>query len=449
MKAAVLLASLLTGWSLTGAAAEAREPPAGNDPALEFFESRIRPILAEHCLSCHGPEKQRGGLRLDSREGVLKGNAAGPVLIPGHPDQSRLIRAIGYDGRIKMPPPGKLPPEAIADLKTWVRMGAPWPQDQKAGTLQVQTPAEAWKNHWAFQPLRPPVVPAVKQSAWVRSPVDAFILARLEEKGLTPAPPADRRTLLRRATFDLIGLPPTPQEIADFEADRSPDAFARVIDRLLASPQYGERWGRYWLDVARYADTKGYVFTEERKFPCSYSYRDYVIRSFNEDLPYNQFILQQLAADQLPLGEDKRPLAAMGFLTLGNRFMNNPHDIIDDRIDVVTRGLLGLTVSCARCHDHKFDPIPTRDYYSLYGVFASCAEPTVPPLFADPPKTPQYLAFQKELDKREAKLRDFVRAKRKQVIDGAMTRVAEYLLAAHARRGQPKTDEFMLLADGN
>ena len=194
----------------------------------------------------------------------------------------------------------------------------------------------------------------------MKNPIDAFILAKLEEKGLAPSKPADRRTLIRRVSFDLIGLPPTPEEVEAFVADPSPDAYEKLVDRLLASPHYGERWGRHWLDVARYADTKGYVFTEERRYPYAYTYRDYVIRAFNEDLPYDQFIVQQLAADRLPLGDDKRPLAALGFLTLGRRFLNNQPDIIDDRIDVTMRGLLGLTVGCARCHDHKFDPIPTR-----------------------------------------------------------------------------------------
>ncbi len=264
------------------------------------------------------------------------------------------------------------------------------------------------ERHWAFQPVKNPSPPVVRQRDWPRTSVDPFILAKLEARGLTPSARADRRTLLRRVTFDLLGLPPTPEEIAAFEADRSPEAWAKVVDRLLASPHYGERWGRYWLDVARYADTKGYVFFEEEAYPWAWTYRDYVIRAFNEDLPYDRFIVQQLAADQLPLERDRRPLTAMGFLTLGGHFMSNPHDIIDDRIDVVTRGLLGLTVTCARCHDHKFDPIPTKDYYSLYGVFASSVEPMEPPLFADPPKTPAYESFRKELEKREKALADFV-----------------------------------------
>jgi hypothetical protein len=250
-------------------------------------------------------------------------------------------------------------------------------------------------------------------------------------------------------TFDLIGLPPTPEEIDTFVKDESADAFARVVDRLLASPHYGERWGRHWLDVARYADTKGYVFFETAELPWAYTYRDYVLRAFNDDLPYDRFVIEQLAADRLELRTDRRPLTALGFLTAGGRFMNNPHDILDDRIDVVTRGLLGLTVTCARCHDHKFDPIPQKDYYALYGVFASSAEPEVPPLFAEPPATPEYAAFQKELAAREQKLAEFVAAKRNQVMDTARTRAADYLMAAHACRDQPSTEEFMLIADGS
>jgi hypothetical protein len=323
--------------------------------------------------------------------------------------------------------------------------------------------ADDAKSHWAFRPVSRPAPPAVKDGAWPRTSVDRFILAKLEEKGLKPSPTADRRTLIRRATFDLLGLPPTPEEVAAFEADTAPDAYERLIDRLLASPHYGERWGRFWLDVGRYADTKGYVFFEEANFPWAWTYRDYVIRAFNDDLPYNRFILEQLAADKLvgqvsnlPSGEgrqvgnlphDKR-LTALGFLTLGGRFMNNAHDIIDDRIDVVTRGLLGMTVACARCHDHKYDPITQRDYYALYGVFASCAEPTIPPLFADPPDTKEYAAFAKELQAREAKLTEFVRAKHDELVKSAQVRVAEYLMAANAQRDQPTTEEFMLIADG-
>jgi hypothetical protein len=421
---------------------------AGSPPQADFFERRVRPILSQHCFSCHGPKKHMSGLRLDSRAGLLEGGDRGPAVVPGDPGQSLLVKAVRQQGGLKMPRRGKLSAQAVADLAAWVKMGAPWPQEKV-----VAGPApkgdEAWKRHWAFQPVRKPVPPTVKDTAWPADPVDRFVLARLEAKGLKPSPPADRRTLMRRVYFDLLGLPPTPEEVAAFEADPAPDAFARLVERLLASPHYGERWGRYWLDVARYADTKGYVFFQGSDFPWAWTYRDYVVRAFNEDLPYDQFIVQQLAADRLPLGSDRRPLTALGFLSLGGRFMNNRHDILDDRIDVVCRGLLGLTVTCARCHDHKFDPISQKDYYALYGVFASCEEPAVPPLFEPPPRTPQYAAFDRELKAREKKLTDFVKEKRALLVQGARRRAADYMMAAHALRDQPATDDFMLIADGS
>jgi mono/diheme cytochrome c family protein len=429
---------------LRAAAADDQKATTVTPQQAEFFEKQVRPVLAGNCFSCHGPDKQKGGLRLDSLPALLKGGDDGPVVVPGNPEKSVLIQAVRYTGDVKMPPKGKLPASALAALTAWVQMGVPWPQ------TQTTTRAGAsWREHWAFQPVRNPTVPAVTHAGAALAPLDRFILAQLEEKGLTLSPQADRRTLIRRATFDLIGLPPTPEEVAAFEADPAPDAFARLVDRLLASPHYGERWGRYWLDVGRYADTKGYVFFQEAEFPWAYTYRDYVIRAFNEDLPYDRFIMEQLAADQLALGADKRPLTALGFLTLGGRFMNNQQDILDDRIDVVTRGLLALTVTCARCHDHKFDPIPSQDYYSLYGVFASTQEPTVPPLFADPPATEAYGKYARELQTREAKLTEFVRAKHEELVQSARKRVAEYMLAAHRLRSQPRTDDFMLIADGN
>jgi mono/diheme cytochrome c family protein len=427
-----------------GRAAEVRlrTPTAAE---ADFVERRVRPVLVENCVGCHGPKKQMGGLRLDSPEGMRAGGDSGPALRPGDADGSLLVRAVRHAGDLKMPPKKKLPPHAIDALAAWVQMGAPWPAAAPAGAGQ----AEAWKKHWAFRPVKDRPPPAVKQAGWARTSIDRFILAALEAKGLTPSPEADRRTLIRRVTFDLTGLPPTPEEMDAFEQDARPDAWGRVVDRLLASPRYGERWGRHWLDVARYADTKGYVFFEEPAFPWAWTYRDYVMRAFNADLPYDRFVLEQLAADRLPLGDDRRPLTALGFLTLGGHFMNNVQDILDDRIDVTTRGLQGLTVSCARCHDHKFDPIPSRDYYSLYGVFASSVEPAVPPLFAEPPRTREYEAFRKELEKREAKLAEFLQARRVHVVEGARKRAAEYLLAAHALRGQPRTDDYMLIADGN
>ena len=411
MKSNCLFAALcpIAALAFTPATHAQTSAVATSPQALEFFEKQVRPVLADHCFSCHGEKKQKGGLRLDSRAALLRGGDDGPVVTPGDPEKSALIRAIRRDGDLKMPPKGKLADPAVAALTEWVKMGAPWPDTSRpaANAVAGDPIAEARRSHWAFQPVRRPAPPTVKNPGRLQTPVDRFVLARLEAEGMQPSPPADRHTLIRRATFDLLGLPPTPEEVAAFEADASPDAFARVVDRLLASPAYGERWARHWLDVARYADTKGYVFTEERRFPYAYTYRDYAIRAFNADLPYDQFIVQQLAADRLPLGTDNRSLAAMGFLTLGRRFLNNTHDIIDDRIDVVSRGLLGLTVTCARCHDHKFDPIPTADYYSLYGVFASSVEPPQLPTIAAAESSEASRAFERELGALQAEVDKF------------------------------------------
>ncbi len=355
------------------------------EPAqAEFFETKIRPVLANNCYSCHSDKKQKGGLRVDGKALLLKGGDSGPALVEKDPAKSLLIKAVKHMGDLQMPPGKKLKDEEIADLEAWVKMGSPWPNDApKAAT--TTTPdggyviSEAQRKFWSFQPVRNYAPPKVKNGGWISNPVDAFILAKLEARGLAPAKIADKATLIRRATFDLHGLPPTPDEVQSFVGDATPNAYEKVIDRLLASPRYGERWGRHWLDVARYADTKGYVFQEDRNYPNAFQYRDWVIRAFNEDLPYDQFIIQQLAADRLPDGDPRR-LAAMGFLRVGRRFLNQQPDIIDDRIDTAMRGFQGLSVACARCHDHKFDPIPTQDYYSLYGVFASSTEPPDTPI---------------------------------------------------------------------
>jgi hypothetical protein len=419
--------ALLAAWPATAAAAEP------TPQALEFFENKVRPLLARKCWSCHGPQKQRAGLRLDGHAALLKGGDTGPAVIPGQPDQSLLIRAVRQDGDLKMPPKGRLTAEELESLTAWVRMGAPWPADAAGGI--ASTVEEVRRRHWAFRPVHKPPVPAPRPADWVQTPVDAFVLAKLQSKGLTPAARADRRMLIRRLSFDLLGLPPSPEEVQAFEADTSPQAYEKLVERLLASPAYGERWGRHWLDVARYADTKGYVFTEERRFPYSYTYRDWVIRAFNEDLPYDQFVVRQLAADRLPLGKDRGPLAALGFLTLGRRFLNNRPDIIDDRIDVTMRGLQGLTVSCARCHDHKFDPIPTRDYYSLYGVFASSVEPGELPLLGRPVRTPQALAFEAELKKRTDAVEEYQKAHKAELSAGN-AKVREELVALRKKADQ-------------
>ncbi len=434
-------AGVMLGMAVAGQFhnAVAAEPDAAG---VEFFEKKIRPVLIENCLKCHSRdsgEKLKGGLALDTREGVLKGGETGPAVVPGNLEKSLLIRAVRYaDENLQMPPKNKkLPAQQIADLETWVRMGAPDPRSGKlaGGGPPLSDPAKV-RDHWAFKPVRKPAVPAVKNAAWVKLPVDAFVLAKLEAKGMTPSPAADKATLLRRVTYDLTGLPPSVAAVERFVADASSQAFERVVEGLLKSPQYGERWGRHWLDVARYADTKGYLAgDEQRRFAFSYTYRDYVIRAFNEDLPFDRFVTEQLAADLLPLGEDKRPLAALGFLTLGRRFLNNPHDIIDDRIDVVTRGLMGLTVQCARCHDHKYDPVTAKDYYGLYGVFASSREPAEKPLLGAAVAAPkEYAAYLAEKKKREGELENYRAEQLEKALGELRKRAGEYLLAAHEAR---------------
>jgi cytochrome c553 len=393
---------------------------------IQFFENKIRPVLANNCYKCHSQqaEKVKGGLLLDTKEGVLKGGENGPVIVPGDPEKSVLIKAVRYtDPDLQMPPPRgggkKLSDSEVADLAAWVKMGAP---DPRMATAAQKAWSDASKKHWAWQPVSKPAVPEVNPESfrgWPKTPIDNFILAKLEEKELKPNPPADKRTLIRRATFDLIGLPPTVEEVEAFVKDESPDAFAKVVDRLLASPHYGERWGRHWLDVARYSDTKGQVRRqrEDANYPFAWTYRDYVIRSFNEDKPYNVFIIEQIAADKLPAtAHNPANLAALGFLTLGDRFMGMQNDIINDRIDVVTKGFLGLTVTCARCHDHKFDPIPTKDYYSLHGIFASCAEPENEPVISKIVAGGDYSDYYKtrmELDRAKKTIEDEFREARR------------------------------------
>ena len=431
-------------------AARAADTGAFPREALDYFETKVRPVLLDRCYSCHdgsGTKAVKGGLRLDTREGLLKGGESGrPAIVPGKPGESPLIVAVKWgDPKFKMPPKPehRLTDEQVANLEAWVQMGAPDPRT--GASEQGGAPAgNAATSHWAFQKPTEPVVPAMKRGDCVKSPIDAFVLAKLEQKGLAPAPPADKRSLIRRATFDLTGLPPTPAEVAAFEADSSPEAFAKVVDRLLSSPHYGERWGRFWLDVARYADTKGYVFEEERRFPFSYTYRDWVIRAFNDDLPYDQFVVQQIAADKLPPGEDKTPLAAMGFLTIGRRFLNNQPDIIDDRIDVVTRGTMALTVQCARCHDHKFDPVPIEDYYSLYGVFSSSQEPREQPVIGKAEQSAKYAEFEKELAKKRAAVDEFLKKQHAEVVPKLRTAdgIKAYLAAVYEFENQREKDRM-------
>lgn len=361
---------------------------------LIFFENKVRPLLADHCYECHGEKKQKGGLRLDSQPGWQKGGESGAVIVPGNPDTSLLIEAIHYKNEdLQMPPKQPLSAPAIAILTEWVRRGAPDPRlttPVATGTkIIAMTPAEA-RSHWAYQPITFPPVPVLPNAAPQLNALDQFVRARLAQEGLTPNPPADPRTLVRRAYLTLIGLPPSFERVEQFAAQPTPAAFAELVDQLLARPEYGQRWGRHWLDVARYSDTTEKSVDGERRIPFAHTYRDYVIESFNTDRPFNQFILEQIAADRLPAAA-KPDLRALGFLTVGRRFEGNieaPNLIIDDRIDTIGRGVLGLTLACARCHDHKFDAIPTADYYSLVGILASSHEPmdlpeVGPPLTSD------------------------------------------------------------------
>jgi hypothetical protein len=364
-------------------AAPAAEPSAEQ---TEFFEKKVRPVLAESCFKCHSDKvKVRGGLRLDSRAAILKGGDNGPAIVPGSPEKSRLIEAVSYkNSELTMPPKGKLPGPVLADLSAWVKMGAPWPNDGgDTGTAKTSSFDLAGRKraHWCWQPVRPQTAPAVKDAAWPRGPVDRFILAKLEEKGLHPAAPADRRTLLRRVTFDLTGLPPTPEEIDAFLADRSPDAYSKVVDRLLESPSFGERWARHWLDLVRYGETRGHEF--DPNIPNAYQYRDYVVRALNADVPYDQLVREHVAGDLLPKPR-RNPVEGFNESIIGSGFwflgeeVHSPVDVrqdqadrFDNRIDVFGKTFLGLTVACARCHDHKFDAISSKDYYALYGILSS------------------------------------------------------------------------------
>jgi hypothetical protein len=409
----------LTALLVATALVRAEQQQAG----LDYFEREVRPILADTCFKCHGADKQESDLRLDSRASLLAGGISGPAIVPSQPEQSLLVTAIRHFGDLKMPPQAKLTEPQIAAITHWVKLGAPWPSERLA---QSKKPDSA-RQHWAFQPVIDPPVPIVAGND-SPNPIDAFIQEKIATTGLTKSYPADRRTLARRVSFGLTGLPPTYDEIVAFERDSSDRAYENLIDRLLCQPQYGEHWGRHWLDVARYSDTKGYVYAREQRFWVhAWVYRDWVVQALNDDLPYNRFLLLQIAADQAA-PDDPAALAAMGFLTLGRRFLGVSREIIDDRIDVVTRGTMGLTVACARCHDHKYDPIPTRDYYSLYGIFQSCSEQMLP--IAEPHRDdPQSLKFVAELANRREKLAETMAARRFETASRNRQRAGDYLAA--------------------
>ncbi len=393
---------------------------ASADATIDFFEREVRPVLVLRCQQCHGPKKQSGGLRVDSLSALLDGGDRGPAIVPGDASESVLVQAIRHsEDDLQMPPKGRLSDREKASIERWIELGAPWPKG-----METTEAVEDHRSHWAFQKLVRPDVPGLQDDDWAENRVDAFIKSRLDAAGLSPSPPADRRTLIRRAHYALTGLPPSIESVQRFVADPDPSAYVHLVDRLLQSPAYGEHGARHWLDLARYSDTKGYVYArEERHWIHSWTYRNWVAGALNENMPYDRFLLLQLAADQV---DDRRrgDLAAMGFLTLGRRFLGASRDIIDDRIDVVCRTMLGLTVSCARCHDHKYDPIPTSDYYSLYGVFDSCSERRV--LLEGQQGSQE---FRTGLNERQDALDQKLQASREEWSGRCRERVADYLHA--------------------
>jgi hypothetical protein len=405
----------------------ARGAPA--DPA-DFFESRVRPLLAKKCFACH-TDAHSGGLTMRSRESLLQGGNSGPAIVPGNPDQSLLMQAVRQTHpRIKMPPQGKLDPEEIAAIETWVKAGAVWP-DAKEGApaaTQAYVIRPEQRRFWSFQPVRKAPLPEVKNRARVKSPIDAFILAKLEAAGLAPAPPADKRTLIRRATLDLHGLPPTPEEIDNFVIDSSPDAFAKVVDRLLASPRYGERWARYWLDVARYSDDQLNA-TQDVPLQNAFRYRDWVVKAFQDDMPYDLFVKAQIAGDLLD--HSKQLIAGLGFYAL-----SPSPEFHEDRVDATGRGFLGLTVACAECHNHKYDPIATRDYYSLLGIFENTEDTEIP--LVPQPEVDRYQKQKKELEAEQSALKKFLETERHQLVDVLANQTAAYVTAAWSVLGPQK-----------
>jgi mono/diheme cytochrome c family protein len=442
----VVLASSPAIFAADNLQPDQQKPEAAQE---EFFEAKVRPVLADNCMECHGAEKHKGGLRLDVRAAMLKGGDTGPAVVPGKPEESPLIEAIRYEREVQMPPKKKLKAEEIAALTDWVKRGAFWPEPRpglnpgpamispSSATGLSHTPDGSVQNNsfWSFQPVSHPTPPPVRDSAWPCSPIDQFILAKLYETGLSPSPPVDKATLIRRAYFDLIGLPPTPKEIESFVNDNRPTAFAAVIDILLASPHYGERWGRYWLDVARYGEDQAHSF-QPRLYPNGYRYRDWVVRALNNDIPYDHFIVEQIAGDLLDGPGRLERLAALGFFACGPVYYGDSkkHDQYADRIDTLTRGFLGLTVACARCHDHKYDPIPTTDYYALAGVFASTDYVEVPA--APKEQVEAYDKAQAAIQAKDKEITSYLKAEAarlKQQVTGNQLKQIERMLPAEGK----------------
>lgn len=389
----------------------------------EFFEAKIRPLLATNCHSCH-TDGALGGLRLDSREGLLKGGKSGAVVVPGKPEDSLLMQAVRRTHvRLKMPPVGALTSAEVEAMADWIRRDLPWPEQREkvAATNTRLTPQQ--RAFWSFQPVKNAAPPKVKNEAWVRTSVDRFILARLEAARLSPVGPAAARAWLRRVTLDLTGLPPTPAETDAFLGDKSPAAKAKVVDRLLASPHYGERWARHWLDLARYSDGQ-LAASEDTPLPNAWRYRDWVVDAFNRDLPYDLFVKAQIAADLLP--EAKEHMAGLGFQALGEG--------ANDQLDVTTKVFLGMTVGCAQCHDHKYDPIPTKDYYSLLGIFSSSKTDKHPLVPAG--EVERYQTQKKKIDDLRELRTDYLAEQTKQLVDLLARDTARYLVASYKNQSE-------------
>jgi hypothetical protein len=417
---------------------------AAEDPA-EFFEMKVRPLLARNCYACHTTSPM-SGLHLDSRENILKGGSRGPAVVPGNPEESLLIQATSYSHeKLRMPPSGRLKAEEIEILKTWIKDGAVWPADPSVKPVRKSEPyviTAEQRKFWSFQPVSKPIVPEVKNQNWPRSAIDRFVLASLEKSGIKSVEPADKRILIRRATFDLIGLPPSPEEVDAFLSDTSPNAFARVVDRLLASPHYGERWARYWLDLARYSDGK-LGATRDDPYPNAFRYRDWVIEAFNQDLPYDLFLKAQIAADVLENPDRDRLLPALGFQALGPRVVAGV--AADDRVDVVGRSMLGLTTGCAQCHDHKYDPIPTSDYYSLLGVFKGTDDIELPLAPAD--QVDAYKSHRKQMDDLQASIDDYIEKQNQQLMEIFFSQISSYMMASWTVLNGEKPDLAAVAAE--
>ncbi|MEZ6144647.1 MAG: DUF1549 domain-containing protein [Planctomycetaceae bacterium] len=446
-----VVTSLICQLTLSASVCLADEP---TDEQVTFFETKVRPILVNRCYECHSEDSVESELRVDSLGELLQGGTRGPAIIPGDPKQSLLISAVEHSGQLYMPPKDKLPREEILALTQWIADGAIWPGAEPIeprATSDPETPqfTEEDRNFWAFQTPVKPELPQVNRPEWVKRPIDAFVLSKLDEAGLSPAPPADKRTLIRRATFDLIGLPPTPEAVAAFLADESEDAFARVIERLLASPQYGVRWGRHWLDIARYADSNG--LDENLAYANAYHFRDYVVSAFNSDKPYDRFVQEQIAGDLLPTDSDAArmdALAATGFLCIGAKMlaeddpMKMQMDIIDEQVDTIGRAFMGLTLGCVRCHDHKYDPFLMTDYYGLAGIFKSTktmenfnvvARWQERPL-ASVEEESQFHAIEASIAAQKSQLDQLVSHANEQLLAEARQHVGVYLLAAERQR---------------